>query len=115
MLGHAGGDVSKVMLDREQRQTRCLCGSGRSVVRMQVTHGKNRMLGMQLNQILGCPCMGRARLNRSEIADVLAQNRTVRVRQRERALEMAAEGENAGAHTPERYRRRRVTPCPPQQ
>ncbi len=77
-----------------------LAASGRSVIRMQITHCKNRVLRMQLDQILRRPCVGRARLDRLEIADMLAQNRTVRVGQCDCALEMAAQGENAGRAYP---------------
>ena len=99
MLGHAASDMSEVMLDREHWQTQMPLRRVRgSVIGVQITHRKNRRLRMQLDQILGRPCVGRARLDRFEIADMLAQDRTACMRQRDRALEVAAKGENAGPH-----------------
>ena len=89
--------MGEVMLDRKHRGARCLRGAGRSIVGMQIMHGKNRR-PHAADQILAA-LYERARLDRLQIADMLAQNRTGRVRQRDRALEMAAEGEHAGAHT----------------
>ena len=44
VLGNAGGDVSEVMLNRQHRKAGHLSGASRSVIRMQVPHGKNRVL-----------------------------------------------------------------------
>ena len=91
VLGHAGNDMGKVMLHRDDGHAKRFGHARRGVVGMEVACDAARFDGIEPRQVGDRRGMGVASLGSIEVSDMRADHDPARLRHGDRRLEVAAD------------------------